>query len=160
MLRLFSLLSLFLLLPLPAWASPVPASCIPSEPLPSTAPRQPHWQSFLPVLVLGVDHRPDLRIYSQTQTALTGSQPISSPPGELANHSHRDTMTRFTAGLRWNSPPPSSRPSLPGNQGLAERCRRYLELNHFRPRSLREAIDHWARTSSLEALLLQGGTPQ
>ena len=135
----------------------LPASCI-ARVGPPISPSPTRWRHLLPHLVVGLDHRPSVRRRS-------GAESETVQPGgftEIDGRHRTEGMTRWTISLRWNTSrhPVESDVSPPRESAISDICDEYLLTHQNRPADLAGAIDQWAETARLLAILDYSAPPE
>lgn len=129
-------------------ATALPATCI-SELGPDPVEPPPPWFRLLPTISVSYEIWPDRRGRFQRQER----EPTVS--SSARNRSWRDDRTRWRLALRWrsgaNADTAAFTPAEP--VGLSRHCKHLAELHTRGPADLREAVEHWADTARLEALI-------
>lgn len=134
----------------------LPATCF-NEPFPEPR-RQPGWHILLPSLSFGVDFRPQQTLIANTESRHQELIRPQDPTSENGVHqAHQDELMRWTLALSWTGQhPPHQTHALPPTSPRLLRCQELFALRAESPADLSSAIEHWAQTQTLQALLEPG----
>lgn len=134
-------------------AQPLPATCIgiAGQTKVGTPQRRQH---LLPSVVVQLNVAPERRGRSRFDD---DTPPLSAPERAFGDSDQRlrdRTRYHWTISLRWRSSPRQA-PRIEGHSSTdhLRRCDELLSMNQRRPATLAEAIDHWAETARLNALV-------
>ncbi len=130
-----------------------PAACVAPIAHKSNRPRRRRHR-LLPTVVFGLDVAPQRVGRSRFDDELSVSDDNAIVPATSNQRLHNRRVTRWTISLRWRSSAPdhSAEPAV-FRAHRHQLCDDLLSLRNQRPKTLVDAVDHWAETSRLSALI-------